>query len=87
MFILHRILSSGRQSINGEAEVAAETRAYRTVAGRLTRCREVARQGAFQVVDHWQGDLDAIGVAHPRNRELLAYVAAPCSSLSNDCML
>lgn len=32
--------------------------------------------GAFQVVDHWQGDSDAIGVAHPLNRKLLAYIAA-----------
>ena len=33
-------------------------------------------RGTFQIVDHWKSDLDAIGVAHPRNRELLAYIAA-----------
>jgi hypothetical protein len=31
--------------------------------------------GTFQIVDHWEGDLGAIGIAHPCNRELLAYVA------------
>lgn len=33
-------------------------------------------RGTFQIVDHWEGDLNAVGVAHPRNRELLAYIAA-----------
>jgi hypothetical protein len=30
---------------------------------------------AFQVVDHWESDRDAVGVSHPSNRELLAYIA------------
>jgi hypothetical protein len=33
-------------------------------------------RGAFQIVDHWESDLDAVGVAHPRNRALLAYISA-----------
>jgi hypothetical protein len=31
--------------------------------------------GAFQVADHWESDLDAVGIADPRNRERLAYIA------------
>jgi hypothetical protein len=31
---------------------------------------------AFQVVDHWQADLWAVGIAHPNDEHLLAYIAA-----------
>jgi hypothetical protein len=33
-------------------------------------------RGSFQIVDHWEGLLDAVGIAHPFNREVLAYIAA-----------
>jgi hypothetical protein len=42
----------------------------------LSRLQYRLGGGRFQIVDHWESDLDAIGVAHPRNRELLAYIAA-----------
>lgn len=44
--------------------------------GMLARLDQRLGRGTFQIVDHWESDLDAIGVAHPRNRELLAYIAA-----------
>lgn len=42
----------------------------------LSRLEHRLGSGTFQIVDHWESDLDAIGVAHPSNGELLAYIAA-----------
>ena len=42
----------------------------------LSRLEHRLGSDAFQIVDHWVSDLDAIGVAHPSNRELLVYIAA-----------
>jgi len=42
----------------------------------LSRLEERLGSDTFQIVDHWEGDLIAIGVAHPHNRELLVYIAA-----------
>ncbi|MGO9273904.1 MAG: hypothetical protein ACLQOO_27295 [Terriglobia bacterium] len=49
------------------------------VLGMLARLEKRLGRGAFQIVDHWEGDLDAIGVADPCNRELLAYIAVYAS--------
>ena len=32
--------------------------------------------GAFNVVDHWEGDLQAVGIAHPSDEYQLVYIAA-----------
>jgi hypothetical protein len=32
-------------------------------------------QGAFRIVDHWEADLRAIGIAHPHDDHRLAYIA------------
>jgi hypothetical protein len=37
------------------------------VLGMLARLEKRLGRGTFLVVDHWEGDLDAIGVADPRN--------------------
>jgi hypothetical protein len=31
---------------------------------------------AFEVVDHWEGDLTAVGIASPRNHGVLIYLAS-----------
>jgi hypothetical protein len=49
---------------------------HEAVLGLLARLEKRLGRGSFQIVDHWDSDLDAIGVAHPRNLELLAYIAA-----------
>lgn len=41
----------------------------------LDQLREVLGGAAFRVVDHWEADLRAVGVAHPRNQHLLACLA------------
>jgi len=41
----------------------------------LTKLERRLGRGKFQIVDHWESDLDAVGVAHPSNRALLAYIA------------
>jgi hypothetical protein len=41
----------------------------------LSRLAQRLGHGAFQVVDHWEADLNAVGIAHPNNREQLAYIA------------
>jgi hypothetical protein len=41
----------------------------------LTALEHRLGPGSFQIVDHWESDLAAIGVAHPHNREVLAYIA------------
>ncbi len=41
----------------------------------LSRLAQRLGLGSFQVVDHWESDLNAVGIAHPNNRERLAYIA------------
>ena len=41
----------------------------------LARLQQRLGPGAFQVVDHWEADLRAVGIAHPRDEHLLVYVA------------
>jgi hypothetical protein len=43
----------------------------------LAQLQERLGVGAFQIVDHWEADLRAIGIAHPSNVQRLAYIAAP----------
>jgi hypothetical protein len=46
-----------------------------TVIEMLVRLEQRFGRGGFQIVDHWDADLDAVGIAHPSNQELLAYIA------------
>lgn len=41
----------------------------------LTELEESLGPGAFRIVDHWESDRMAIGIAHPNDEHLLAYVA------------
>ena len=41
----------------------------------LTKLERRLGRGSFQIVDHRESLLDAVGIAHPRNRELLVYIA------------
>jgi hypothetical protein len=41
----------------------------------LANLRQRLGPGAFRVVDHWDADLRAVGIAHPRNEHILAYIA------------
>ena len=41
----------------------------------LDRLRASLGRGSFQVVDHWDTDREAIGVAHPGDVRVLAYLA------------
>lgn len=42
----------------------------------LKRLRSTFGDGAFVVVDHWDSDLNAVGIAKPDNRRVLVYFAA-----------
>ncbi|MBB4634269.1 hypothetical protein [Longimicrobium terrae] len=41
----------------------------------LDGLRQALGAAAFMVVDHWDADLRAVGVAHPRNQHVLACLA------------
>lgn len=41
----------------------------------LTRLSERLGPDAFVIVDHWEGDPNAVGIASPRNRHVLAYLS------------
>jgi hypothetical protein len=47
-----------------------------TVLEMLAKLEQRLGRGSFQIVDHWDSLLDAVGIAHPRNREVLVYIAA-----------
>ena len=40
----------------------------------LANLRQRLGEGAFQIVDHWQADLRAVGIAHPDHEHRLAYM-------------
>jgi hypothetical protein len=42
----------------------------------LAKLQQRLGVGAFQVVDHWEADLRAIGIADPLDEHRLAYIAA-----------
>lgn len=42
----------------------------------LARLRSALGVDAFEIVDHWPSDPMAIGIACPRNRQVLVYLAA-----------
>lgn len=42
----------------------------------LRHLEERLGKGAFQIVDHWEGDLLAIGIASPSDRQRLVYIAS-----------
>ncbi len=41
----------------------------------LERLRGWLAPGAFEVVDHWESDLCAVGIASPRDNGVLAYLS------------
>ena len=41
----------------------------------LAKLKKALRRRPFQVVDHWEGSLCAIGVASPEDRRVLAYIS------------
>jgi hypothetical protein len=47
----------------------------------VDRLRASLGRSSFQVVDHWDADREAIGVAHPRDVRVLAYLALTADPL------
>ena len=45
------------------------------VATTLIELERYLGQSAFLIVDHWEGDLSAVGIAHPNDEHRLAYIA------------
>src|SRR4051794_13117616 len=45
------------------------------IIGMLERLRTALGAGAFDVVDHWSAEFDAVGIASPRNHQVLVYIA------------
>jgi hypothetical protein len=41
----------------------------------LDRLRHDLGAGAFDVVDHWEADLNAVGIASPKNHGVLVYIS------------
>ena len=41
----------------------------------LTQLRVSLGENTFDVVDHWEADLHAVGIASPRNHGVLAYLS------------
>jgi hypothetical protein len=41
----------------------------------LDRLREFLGGDAFVIVDHWESDFDAIGIANPRDPGVLVYIS------------
>jgi hypothetical protein len=53
----------------------------------LAGLREALGAAAFMVVDHWEADPCAVGVAHPRNQHVLACLALGANPGSYDIHL
>jgi hypothetical protein len=45
-----------------------------TIVQLLEILRDRLGAGAFEVVDHWEADMSAIGIASPRDHRVLAYL-------------
>jgi hypothetical protein len=41
----------------------------------IANLQDVLGKDAFEVADHWEADLCSIGIAHPKNNQLLVYVS------------
>jgi hypothetical protein len=41
----------------------------------LAQLRASLGEDAFDVVDHWEADLTAVGIANPRNHSVLVYLS------------
>jgi len=41
----------------------------------LARLQQMFGEGCFDIVDHWDADLNAIGIANPADHGRLAYIA------------
>jgi hypothetical protein len=46
-----------------------------TIHTLLARLQERFGQNAFEIVDHWDADLCAVGIARPDNHAVLAYLS------------
>jgi hypothetical protein len=47
----------------------------RRVTTTLVELERHLGQGAFRIVDRWEADLRAVGIAHPNDEHRLAYIA------------
>lgn len=46
----------------------------RRILDLLDQLRSKLGDGAFDIVDHWEQDLIAVGIASPRNHQILVYI-------------
>jgi hypothetical protein len=47
---------------------------HHSIETTLTRLSEALGAGAFAVIDHWEDDEFAVGVAHPQHQAQLVYI-------------
>jgi hypothetical protein len=47
----------------------------KTIETVLVRLQEALGNSYFDIVDHWEGDTCAVGIARPDNHSILAYIS------------